>query len=115
MKFLLEFLVYTLSIGVVAYIIPGVTVESIPALVVFAIILGVINAFVRPVLLVLTLPITIVTLGLFVLVLNAALILFAAWVVPGFTVATFWWALLFSVALWLVHTLLSGLVREEKQ
>jgi putative membrane protein len=64
-----------------------------------ALILGLINAFIRPVLILLTLPLNILTLGLFTLVINALLILLAAAIVPGFSVQGFWWALLFGLVL----------------
>jgi putative membrane protein len=71
-----------------------VTVDSWTALAVAALVLGVVNAFVRPILTLLTLPITVLTLGLFLLIVNGTAFALAAWVVPGFSVDGFWWAVL---------------------
>lgn len=91
-----------IAIGIAAYLLPGVTVTPLAA-VVLAVILGVINVFVKPVVHLLALPLTIVTLGLFALVINACFILLAAWLVPDFVVAGFWAALLFSIVLALLN------------
>jgi putative membrane protein len=80
-----------------AYVVPGIVVDGFYAALMTAIVLGVVNLIVRPVLVVLTLPITIVTLGLFLFVLNAALLLFVASFVEGFAVDGFWVALLGSM------------------
>ena len=97
MKIILRILIGALALLGVAYLIPGVNVESFYAAVIAAIILGVLNFFVRPVLLLLTLPITIVTLGLFTFVINAALFMFAASFIDGFSVDSFLSALIGSI------------------
>ena len=97
MKIILRILIGALALLGVAYLIPGVNVESFYAAVIAAIILGVLNFFVRPVLLLLTLPITIVTLGLFTFVINAALFMFAASFIDGFSVDSFLAALIGSI------------------
>jgi putative membrane protein len=97
-------IISTLVILLSAYILPGVSATIIGALV-FAVVLGVINAFIKPVILVLTLPINIITLGLFTLVINAGLIMLAAKIVPGFGVSGFWVALIFSVVVFLISAL----------
>ncbi len=107
--FLLNWLVSTLAIIITAYLLPGVTVEGIFAALVTALILGLINAFIKPLLLVLTLPINILSLGLFTLVINALLILLTSAIVPGFAVKNFWWALLFAVILAIVRFALRDL------
>lgn len=99
MNFLLQWLVSGLAIIITAYLLPGVRVTGFFAALVTALILGLINAFIRPVLILLTLPLNILTLGLFTLVINALLILLAAAIVPGFSVQGFWWALLFGLVL----------------
>ena len=85
----------------VAYLLPGVTLETITAALIAAVVLGLVNAIVRPVLVILTLPVTVLTLGLFIFVINALLFWFTAEIVPGFRVSGFWWAmggsLLYSV------------------
>jgi putative membrane protein len=87
---LIRTLITGLGIWLAAYLVPGVSASSTSALVWAAIALGLINAFVRPILVVLTLPFTIVTLGLFLLVLNAAMLNLAGWFVDGFEVVGFW-------------------------
>lgn len=101
-----HWLISTVAVVITAYLLPGVAVEGLFAALVAAVVLGIINAFIRPVALLLTLPLTVVTLGLFALVLNALLVLLAAAVVPGFVVAGFWWAVAFSLVLSLVNAVL---------
>ncbi len=103
MKFLLDWIISAFIIFILAYVLPGVSVAGYFAALGAAIVIGLANATVKPLLIVLTLPITILTLGLFLLVINALVILLAAWIVPGFDVSGFWWALLFSVILSLAN------------
>ncbi|MGB4598410.1 MAG: phage holin family protein [Trichlorobacter sp.] len=103
MAILINWLISALAVVVTAYLLPGVRLSGFVAALVTALVLGLINAFIKPVLSLLTLPLTIVTLGLFSLVLNALLILLAAKLVPGFQVNGFWWALAFSLVLALVN------------
>jgi putative membrane protein len=102
MKLFLQWLISAVAILVAAYIVPGASITISGALI-LAVVLGILNLLLRPILFVLTLPITILTLGLFSLVINALLVLLAAAIVPGFVIAGFWSALLFSVVLTLVH------------
>lgn len=106
MKLFLHWLVSAIAIGIAAYLVPGVMVTLGGALVA-AIVLGILNLFIKPIITILTLPITILTLGLFSLVINALLVWLAAAIVPGFAVAGFWSALLFAIVLmvinWLFH------------
>lgn len=108
MGFLLHWLVVALALWVSAYLVPGVTVTSWTALVVAALVLGLVNALVRPVLVILTLPLTILTLGLFYLVVNAAAFALAAAITPGFNLAGFWsaifGALVVSIVSWVIGT-----------
>jgi putative membrane protein len=99
MRFLINWFLYALAIGITAYILPGVHLSGIFAALVTAAILGLVNGVLRPVLFIFTLPLTILTLGLFTFVLNALMVLLAAAIVPGFTVDGFWWAFLFSLVL----------------
>lgn len=94
MKFLVHWLVIALALWVTASILPGVGFASTSALAVAAVVLGLVNALVRPVLTILTLPITILTLGLFYLLVNGFVFFLASKIVPGFEVAGFWWAVL---------------------
>ncbi len=106
---LINWFVSALAILVTAYLLPGVHIASFTSALVVAVVLGVINAFVKPILLVLTLPITILTLGLFTLVINAFVIILTSRLVPGFKVDGFWWALLFSIVLSIVNWFLNKL------
>ncbi|MBU1164185.1 phage holin family protein [Patescibacteria group bacterium] len=99
MTFVIKWLISTLAIIITGYLLSGVMVAGVWAALVAALVLGLINAFIKPLLIILTLPINILTLGLFTFVINALLIMLVAWIVPGFDVKTFWWALLFSVIL----------------
>ena len=106
MKLFFHWFIAALSILIAAYIVPGVSVTLTGALIA-AVVLGALNLFIRPILLVLTLPITILTLGLFSLVINALLVMFASYLVPGFLVTDFLTALLFALVLavinWVFH------------
>jgi putative membrane protein len=97
--------VATLAVFAAAFLVPGVTVTFWGA-VLAALVLGIINAFIKPVVKLLTLPITIVTLGLFSLVLNALFVMLAARIVPGFSVSGFWTAFFFAIALSLINMFL---------
>lgn len=102
MKLLFQWIISTVAILIGAYIVPGVSV-TLQGAIVAAVVLGALNLFVRPILLLISLPITIVTLGLFSLVVNAGLVLLVAYLVPGFVVPTFWTALLFALVLAIVN------------
>ena len=104
MKALTHLVLSSLAVLVAAYLIPGVTVDGLAAAVVVAIVLGIFNAFLRPVLIFLTLPITVLTFGLFALIINTLLILLAAAIVPGFHVASFTAAFVFGIVLFFVNT-----------
>ena len=106
MKTIIHFVVSAVAILITAYVLPGVHVEGPIAALVLAVILGAINIFLRPILVILTLPITIFSLGLFVLVINGLLVMLAAYIVPGFTVDNFWWAFLFGIVLAIVNAVL---------
>ena len=110
MNFLLQWLVGGLAIIITAYLLPGVKLTGFFAALVTALILGLINAFIRPVLILLTMQLNILTLGLFTLVINALLIMLAAAIVPGFAVQGFWWALLFGLVLAIVNYALGAIV-----
>lgn len=98
MKFIVHLIVSALSLGLASYIVPGIHFDRLLTLLIAAFLLGIMNAIIRPVLILLTLPITIVTLGLFLLVINALILLLVAWILPGFTIDS-----LFSAFLgWLV-------------
>lgn len=103
MNILANWLLSSLALLAASYILPGVHVRGFFVAMVVVVVLALINAIIKPVLILLTLPITIVTLGLFTFVINALMVLLAARIVPGFTVDNFWWALLFSIVLSLIN------------
>lgn len=116
-KYMMRIIAYLLINGaavmVAGYILPGINIESIGTALLIAVVLGVANAIIRPILVILTLPITILTLGFFILVINALLVLLVSNIVPGFTVDGFWWAMLFSIVLSLVSWFLNAIAGNE--
>jgi len=100
-----RWLVITVAILLASTIVPGIRVESLMTAIIAAAILGVINTFLRPVLLILTLPLTILTLGIFTFVLNAFMLLLVAYFVDGFEIDGFWWAFLGA----LIISIVSGI------
>jgi putative membrane protein len=92
MGFILRAAISALGLWVASLILAGLHFTSPAKLAIAALLLGIVNGFVRPIAFILTLPITVVTLGLFLLVLNAAMIGLVAWLVPGFTISGFWTA-----------------------
>jgi len=111
MPVLITLLINSLAVFISAYILPGVHVDNFFTALVVAVILGVVNAFIKPILVVLTLPVTVLTFGLFLLVINAVTILIVDALVPGFTVKGFWWAFIFAIVLSLVGSFLNSLVK----
>lgn len=109
MKLLLKWLINALALLGIAYLIRGISVSSFYVALVAALVLGLINALVKPVLILLTLPVNILTLGLFTFVINALLFWFVSTVVKGFIVAdfaaAFWGALCLTIVSWLTHIL----------
>lgn len=108
MKTLIYFIISSLAILITAYLLPGVEISGFITAFVLAVVLGLINVFIRPLLVLLTLPLSVITFGLFVLVINAFLILLAGAIVPGFAIASFWWAFLFGIVLALVNFILQA-------
>ena len=100
--FLMRAVISGLGLWVASQIFAGLHFESPQKLAVAAILLGIVNAFVRPLVFILTLPLTVLTLGLFLLVLNAAMVALVAWIVPGFTISSFWTAVGTSVIVGLI-------------
>lgn len=103
-------LIRAAAIAITALILPGVQVSGIISSILAALVLGLVNIFIRPLMLLLTLPVNILTLGLFTLVVNALMIMLAAAIVPGFKVKSFWWALLFGIVLIIVNEFLQRIL-----
>lgn len=97
-----------ISAVLAAYILPGVYLEGAMAAIILAVVLGILNTIVKPILIIITIPATILTLGLFLLVINAIIILMADYLVDGFAVNNFWWALLFSFIVSFINSLLNN-------
>lgn len=110
MNIIIQWILSAVAVIITAYILPGVDVKGFVSALVVALIIGLLNAFIRPVLLILTLPINILTLGLFTFVINAIIIMLASYFSPGFEVDGFLWALLFSIVLSLVGAVLDRVI-----
>jgi putative membrane protein len=103
---ILQIIISGLAVIIAAYILPGISVADFFTGIVIAALLALLNLTIKPVLIFLTIPITLLTLGLFLLVINAVIVIIAAEIVPGFVVEGFWWAVLFSLILSLINSLL---------
>jgi putative membrane protein len=112
LNFLITWLLATVSLMITAYLVPGVTINSFTSAAIAAIVIGLINATVKPLLTILTLPLTILTLGLFLLVVNAISLSLAAYFAPGLTVNGFWPAVIGAIVLSIVSSLIGNFVRE---
>lgn len=113
MQFILKLVISSLAILVTSYFLPGVKIDSPWTAVILAATLAFLNAIIKPLMIILTIPITIISLGLFLIVINAFIILFADYIVDGFEVSGFWWALIFSIILSLVTSLFERLNNNE--
>jgi len=115
MKLIFKILLTAIAVVVIANFLPGVQIASYNSAIVVAVVLGVLRVTVKPILIFFTLPATIVTLGLFLLVINAVIILMADYFVSGFAVSGFWVALLFSLLLSLFQSVLYSFLKEKKE
>ncbi|MUV05078.1 phage holin family protein [Flavobacterium rakeshii] len=115
MKTLIKIFFTTVFVLILANLLPGVNVTNWVTALLVAVVLGLLNIFVKPILVLFTLPATIFTLGLFLLVINAIIILLCDELVPGFTVSGFWYALLFSLLLSFCQSLVVGLSEKESR
>ncbi|MBX7109792.1 MAG: phage holin family protein [Chitinophagales bacterium] len=109
MNLLVKILISGLAVLITSYLLPGVAVEGMTSAVIVAAVLALLNAVIKPIMIILTFPVTILTLGLFLLVINACVILLASELVPGFSVDGFWWALLFSIILSMVNAIFDSM------
>ncbi|NJB83309.1 phage holin family protein [Wenyingzhuangia aestuarii] len=115
MNYIVQLLVNALAVIIIANFLPGVEVDSMSTAVWVALVLSILNLFVKPVLVLLTLPITVFTLGIFLLVINAIIINMAAYLTSGFSVSSLWVALLFSLLLSILESILSSVFGLEKK
>lgn len=107
---LLRTAIIGLSIWIAAWLLPGISTADTRSLIWAAIALGLINAFVRPILVIMTLPVTVLTLGLFLLILNAAMLNLAGWFVDGFEVVGVWNAIFGAIVISVISGLCSHLI-----
>ena len=117
MDFIIKLIISTLAVLISSYLLAGVEIQGnsfFTALIVAAV-LSFLNAIVKPIMIVLTIPITVFTLGLFLLIINACIILIASRLVDGFVVHGFWWALLFSLILSIVTSILENIKKKDEQ
>ncbi|KAF2518201.1 phage holin family protein [Flavobacterium salilacus subsp. salilacus] len=114
MKTLIKIFFTTIFVLLLSYLLPGITVTGWMSALLVALVLGLLNIFVKPILIIFTLPATILTLGLFLLIINAVIIMLCSALVPGFDVPTFWHALLFSIVLSICQSLVSGMSDREE-
>lgn len=114
MKLLIRILLTAISVLIIAHFMPGVTVDSFTTSVIVAVVLGLLNIFIKPILVLLTLPVTLITFGLFLLVINAGIILLCTNIVGGFHVDTFWTALFFSIILSILQSILYSITGGDK-
>ena len=110
MRLIVVWLINTVALILVAYLLPGVNVATFGAALVAALVLGLINAVIRPILILLTLPVTILTLGLFIFVVNGLLFWFVGSFIQGFQVAGFWSGVLGAIVYSLISWLLTALI-----
>ena len=119
MNLFTRLLISSVAVTIATYLLPGIAItgSSLDAFItafIVAVIISLLNVTVKPILIILTIPITVVTLGLFLLVINALVIMIAESIVRGFIVDSFWWALIFSLLLSVINSLLTDLNRNQK-
>jgi putative membrane protein len=114
LRLLAVWLVNAAALIAVAYLLPGITVSSFITALIAALVLGLVNAIIRPILILLTLPATILTLGVFIFILNGLLFWMVAYFVEGFGVAGFWAGFFGAIVFSLISWLLSALVLPDK-
>ena len=115
MNFLFKIVISTLAILVTSYFLPGVHVDNGITALILAATLSFLNAIFKPIMIVLTIPITIFTLGIFLIFINAIIILFADYIVDGFSVDGFWWAFIFGIILSFVTSIFESLGKSKNK
>ena len=114
MNFILRLLISGIIVYVLAKILTGVHISNITTAIIFALVLACLNAIIKPILVLLTFPITVVTLGLFLFVINALIILLADKLLDGIKVDGFWWALIFSIILSVFSSAVNAVFADKK-
>jgi len=114
LKLLIKWVLLTLSILIVSYLLEGVKVEDFSSALMAAALLGILNSLVRPLLILLTLPINLITFGIFIFIINAILLMLVSHVITGFHVAGFWTAVFGSILISVSNALLNWLVKDNR-
>ena len=109
MKFIINLVLNALAIMLAAYLLPGIHVDGFTSAIMLALVLSLLNVTLKPVMVVLTIPVSVVTLGLFLIVINAGVILIADYFIPGTNIDGFWWAILFGLVVSIVNSILYSL------
>lgn len=115
MRILISYLINVIAILITSYILPGIHIRSFVTALIVALVLGLINTILRPILFILTLPINILTLGLFSFIIMGFCVYLASWIVPGFKINNFWWAILFALIVALINWLARSIFRSSKK
>jgi len=111
---LIRWLLNAIMVILVTYIVPGISVKSFYTALIVALIYGILNAIIRPILVILTLPINLITMGLFTLVINAGLFWLVSSIVKGFEIASFWSAFFGALVLWLISFITNAALKSAK-
>ena len=114
MKRILKLLLTAVAVFILAHVLTGVHVDGYTTAIIVSVVLSLLNLFVKPILVIFTLPITVLTLGLFLLIINALIIVLAGNLIDGFSVSSIWTAVLFSVLLSVLESILHSLLKEDK-
>lgn len=115
MKTILRILLTAIAVVIIANFLPGVALSGFTSAIIVAVVLGLLRITVKPILVFLTLPATLITFGLFLLVINALMIMIASYFISGFEVSGFWIALLFSLILSFFQTILFSFLDDKKR
>lgn len=114
-RLILRLIINAFALFIVTYLVKGITVESLLVLIIAALVIGLVNAIVKPIVFWLTLPLTVVTLGLFLIVINGLMLEIAAFFVPGFRIDSFWSAMIGGLILGIISLLTSRIGKDEKK
>lgn len=114
MKLIIRLLLNAVAVVILSKLLSGVSVDSYTTAIIVAVVLSLLNLFVKPILIILTIPFTIITFGLFLLVINAFIIYLASNLIGGFSVNSVWTAIIFSILLSILQSILHSLLKEDK-
>ncbi len=114
-QFITKTLVTAAAAIIASFLLSGVKIDSASTALIVAVVLGLLNTFVKPILIILTIPITLFTLGLFLLVINILMVKWAASLVPGFSVENWWAALWFSIIVSIISTFVQNLIKNSEE